>query len=369
PAETGGPGPPAGIVLISPNGGEAVAQVGSQIYTVGVPVVGGDVPVINVSNPAAAPVPVRRLTDVGGEFPSWSGDGSKVHYAIGNAVFTYDLRYVEAKADSADLARRAEVARNLQRRTLADSLKAVRARVDSLKKAETPVPDSLTSRINALLADSVQLRADSLRAAAADIERRARAITAHADSVRAGLDSVRAEMDEYEPREERYRVTLPRDLPRGTVVLRGGRVLTMSRDTADGAGIVENADVVVKDNRIVAVGPRGEVEIPEGAEIVDVSGKTLIPGFVDTHYHAQWLVPEIHPQQAWKYLTNLAYGVTTTRDPQTATTDILSYQDRVEIGGMLGPRIFSTGPGVFSSENLRNQEHAEEVLRRYSDYY
>ncbi|MDT8340143.1 MAG: amidohydrolase family protein, partial [Longimicrobiales bacterium] len=370
PAETGGPGPPAGLVLISPAGGEALAQVGNHIYTVGVPVLGGSVPVVNVSAPPPArPVPVRRLTDVGGEFPAWSGDGSKVHYAIGNAVFTYDLRYVEARADSADLARRAEVARNLERRALADSLKAARARVDSLKKAEAAVPDSLTARINAMLADSVELRADSLRAAAAEIERRARAITAHADSVRAGLDSVRAETDDYEPREERYRVTLPRDLPRGTVVLRGGRVLTMTRDTADGGGIVENADVVVTDSRIVAVGPRGEVEVPEGAEIVDVSGRTLIPGFVDTHYHAQWLVPEVHPQQAWQYLTNLAYGVTTTRDPQTSTTDILSYQDRVEVGGMVGPRIFSTGPGVFSSENLRNQEHAEEVLRRYSDYY
>jgi Tol biopolymer transport system component len=364
PAEGGGPGPPAGLILISPEGGEAVAQVGNQIYTVDIPLVGGDVPAVNVTNPEVAPVQVRRLTDVGGEFPSWSGDGSKVHYAIGNAVFTYDLRYVEARADSVDLARRAEVARNLQRRTIADSLRAVRARVDSLEKAEETVPDSLTSRIHQLLADSVQLRADSIRAAIREMERRAEAITAHADSVRAGLDSVRAETDGYEPREERYRVTMPRDIPAGTVVLRGGRVITMQGDS-----IIPNGDVVVTNNRIVAVGPRGEVDVPEGADIIDVTGRTLVPGFVDTHYHAQWLVPEIHSGQAWQYLTNLAYGVTTTRDPQTASTDILSYQDRVAVGGMLGPRIFSTGPGVFSGENLRSQEHAEEVLRRYSDYY
>jgi hypothetical protein len=94
-----------------------------------------------------------------------------------------------------------------------------------------------------------------------------------------------------------------------------------------------------------------------------------VPGFIDIHYHAQWLVPEIHTQQAWQYLTNLAYGVTTTRDPQTATTDILSYGDRVEVGGMIGPRIYSTGPGVFSGENLRNADHAKQVLKRYSEYY
>ena len=47
--------------------------------------------------------------------------------------------------------------------------------------------------------------------------------------------------------------------------------------------------------------------------VIDVTGKTLVPGFVDTHYHAQWLVPEVHPQKVWQYL--------------------------VQTGGMTGPRI------------------------------
>jgi len=102
---------------------------------------------------------------------------------------------------------------------------------------------------------------------------------------------------------------------------------------------------------------------------VDVSGKTLLPGFVDTHYHAQWLVPEIHPEQAWQYLTNLAYGVTTTRDPQSSSTDILSYEDRVDVGGMLGPRIYSTGPGVFIWDAIGSAEDAKTILKRYSEYY
>jgi hypothetical protein len=61
--------------------------------------------------------------------------------------------------------------------------------------------------------------------------------------------------------------------------------------------------------------------------------------------------------------------VTTTRDPQTATTDVLSYQDRVAIGAMAGPRIYSTGPGVFINENIRDSAHAVSVLKRYSQYY
>ena len=112
-------------------------------------------------------------------------------------------------------------------------------------------------------------------------------------------------------------------------------------------------------------------KFPGGAKIIDVTGKTLLPGFVDTHYHAQGLIWEIHPAQHWEYLTTLAYGVTTTRDPQTQTTDVLSYQDRVESGGMLGPRVYSTGPGVGipDGENIRDLDHARTVLKRYSQYW
>jgi hypothetical protein len=71
----------------------------------------------------------------------------------------------------------------------------------------------------------------------------------------------------------------------------------------------------------------------------------------------------------WQYLPNLAYGVTTTEDVQTSTTDILTYHDRVEAGEMIGPRIYHTGPGVFSGENVRSLEHARTILSRYKDYY
>ena len=64
------------------------------------------------------------------------------------------------------------------------------------------------------------------------------------------------------------------------------------------------------------------------------------------------------------YLANLAYGVTTTRDPQTSTTDVLSYQDMVEAGDMMGPRIYSTGPGVgYWLEQLKDLTSAQRRLR------
>jgi hypothetical protein len=93
-----------------------------------------------------------------------------------------------------------------------------------------------------------------------------------------------------------------------------------------------------------------------------------MPGFVDTHAH-MWNLWGLHWTRPWIYLANLAYGVTTTRDPQTSTTDVLTYGDRVEAGQIPGPRVYSTGPGIGWAEGIRSLEHARFVLRRYSDYY
>ncbi|MDH4043787.1 MAG: amidohydrolase family protein [Gemmatimonadota bacterium] len=270
----------ADLVLMGPDGKLALAQVNNDVYTIPVPTTGGAVPTVMVTKLDSAAVPVRKLTDIGGEFAVWSADGRRVHWSIGNALVTYDL-------DRA-------------------------ATVD-----------------------------DSLR--------------------RAGADSAAMRAGAYRPEERRVTVTATRDIPQGAVVLRGARVVTM-RDRE----ILENADVVIENNRITRIGPQGQT--PNGARVIDVSGKTIIPGFVDTHSH-MWNLWGMHWERPWIYLANLAYGVTTTRDPQTATTDVLTYEDRVRAGQMPGPRVYSTGPGVFWTEGIQSLDHARNVLRRYSTYY
>ena len=158
-------------------------------------------------------------------------------------------------------------------------------------------------------------------------------------------------------------INVPKDKPQGTVVLRGARILTMK-----GNEVIPKGDVVVKDNRIVAVGAQGKVAIPSGARIIDVSGKTILPGYVDVHAH-MWPAFSVHRSQPFEYLINLAYGVTTTRDPQTSTTDVLSYSDMVDAGEFIGPRILATGPGVFQATNIRTIDEARDVLKKYSEFY
>jgi len=158
-------------------------------------------------------------------------------------------------------------------------------------------------------------------------------------------------------------VRVPRDVPRGTVVLRGARVVTMKGDE-----VVENADLVVINDRISALGARGSVAIPAGARTIDVTGKTIIPGYVDIHAH-MWAPWGVHRKQVWEYLANLAYGVTTTRDPQTMTPDVITYADEVEAGSIIGPRILSTTRGIFAGEDVRSLQDARDIATRYADAY
>lgn len=158
-------------------------------------------------------------------------------------------------------------------------------------------------------------------------------------------------------------ITVPKDKPSGTVVLRGARLITMRGDEVIPAG-----DIVVEDNRIVAVGRQGTVPIPQGASVLDMSGMTILPGYVDIHAHT-WVAWGVHRSQVSQFMAQLAYGVTTQRDPQTSSEDVLAYSDLMEVGQLIGPRLYSTGPGVFSSDNIRSLDDTRDVLRRYADHF
>ena len=158
-------------------------------------------------------------------------------------------------------------------------------------------------------------------------------------------------------------VEMPRARPEGTVVLSGARIITMKGDE-----VIARGDIVITGNRISAVGPTGSVAVPAGAKVISVAGKTIMPGMVDVHAH-MWPPRDVHQTQVWQYLANLAYGVTTTRDPQSATTDIYAYADLVETGEILGPRALTTGPGVFSGSGVDDKESTRNYIKRYKEAY
>ena len=151
--------------------------------------------------------------------------------------------------------------------------------------------------------------------------------------------------------------------PSGTVVLRGARAITMR-----GAEIVNNADIVITGNRIAAIGARGAVTVPAGARVIDVAGKTIIPGIVDIHAHGIAGRREILEPEMPAAYANLAFGVTALRDPQSSP-DIFAYADLAELGEVPSPRLFSTGPGVGSGTNFQSLDDARKSIARYRDEY
>ncbi len=172
------------------------------------------------------------------------------------------------------------------------------------------------------------------------------------------------EDDAYKAEEIRVKVMVEKDMPEGQVLLKGARIITMKGDL-----VLEKGDVLIENNRIKALDRSGKIKVDKAVKVMDMRGKTIVPGFVDTHAH-MWPNWGIHKNQIWIYAANLAYGVTTTRDPQTATTDVLTYGDMVDAGEMLGPRVYSTGPGVgFWAYNIKSLKHARSVLKQYSAYY
>jgi len=320
----------ASVVTYSPKGNRALAQINNEIYLVSVPRTGKPND-INVADPTSASYPARKLTELGGEFPVWEADGKTIHWSLGASHFTYDVDKAQAFDDSVKQAKKDEAQR------ISDSTDRINADTSLRKAAE----------IAKKAADSVKKVTDSI-AFAKDPSKK----------------NAKKEEPAYKATETEVKVYYKQDIPEGYVLFKGGRVVTMK-----GEEVIENGDVLIENNRIKAVGRSGSLSVPSGAKVIDVAGKTILPGFVDPHSH-MWPVWGIHKNQMWMYATNLAYGVTTTRDPQTGTTDVLTYGDMVNAGMMVGPRIYSTGPGVgYWDYNIKDSAQAETVLRQYSKYF
>jgi Tol biopolymer transport system component len=159
-------------------------------------------------------------------------------------------------------------------------------------------------------------------------------------------------------------VEVPRDVPHGTIVLRGATAITMKGDE-----VIKNADIVIVDNRIAAIGKQGTVAVPAGAEIRDLHGKFVLPGFVDVHMHWGEVRRGLLDLDNWGFLATLAYGVTTGLDVSPLSIDMLAYQDLVDAGFTIGPRVYSTGPAVFSYNNFTSEQEVKDVLSRYPEHY
>lgn len=161
-------------------------------------------------------------------------------------------------------------------------------------------------------------------------------------------------------------LTLPVATARDTVAFTHARIVTM-RDAERTQEVIEDGTLVVRGDTIVAVGK--DVPVPAGARVIDASGKTIVPGYVDVHAHAAHFGQGVVPQQNWAYYTNLAFGVTTMHDPSATTEFVFSEAELVKAGRMVGPRVFSTGTILYGADGdfkavVNSLDDARSHLRR-----
>ncbi|WP_440875280.1 amidohydrolase family protein [Thalassotalea sp. PLHSN55] len=150
--------------------------------------------------------------------------------------------------------------------------------------------------------------------------------------------------DKIEPKVTSLAFERKVDIPSGTVAFVGGKVITM-----EGDNVINNGVVIVKANKITAVGTKGDITIPEDAKVIDITGKTLMPGLIDAHAHGPQGSNEIIPQQNWKNYAGLALGVTSIHDPSNDTTEFFAASEMQKAGKIVGARLFSTGTILYGA--------------------
>ncbi len=154
------------------------------------------------------------------------------------------------------------------------------------------------------------------------------------------------------------------DMPTGVVAFTGARLITMRGDE-----VIEDGTIVVRGDRIIAAGPRASVPVPPDAWVQDATGKTIMPGIIDVHWHGAMGSDEITPEQSWINLASLAFGVTTIHDPSNDTSEIFAASELARAGATTAPRIFSTGTILYGAKssfraNIDSLEDARSHIRR-----
>jgi imidazolonepropionase-like amidohydrolase len=153
--------------------------------------------------------------------------------------------------------------------------------------------------------------------------------------------------------------------PARPIALVGGLLIDST-----GAAARPDHTVVISGERIVDVGPRVRVKVPEGAEVIDASGMTIMPGLINSNQHVQlnpmYPAPTANlplanikarweynwaqqPRRAWVYLMQ---GITSLRQTSGPAKQILPVKQAIDRGEIPGPRIFLGGALFMSDEHF-----------------
>ena len=149
--------------------------------------------------------------------------------------------------------------------------------------------------------------------------------------------------------------------PAGVTVIRNGDVFDAERGV-----MMPRTTVVIRGDRIEAIGPADQVATPAGATVIDATGKSVHPGLWDMHTHFQ------ANSGSGGTILQLATGITAIRD-LAADTDVgVSIRDRANSGKIIAPRTylggFIEGPGAWAGPSdaiAHNEAEARALVAKY----
>jgi imidazolonepropionase-like amidohydrolase len=147
----------------------------------------------------------------------------------------------------------------------------------------------------------------------------------------------------------------------GSLVIRNGDLFDSEHAT-----MRPRMTIVIKDDRIVAVGPADSIAVPPGATVIDATGKTVMPGMYDMHTHFSL------GSQGSSAILEIAGGITSIRDLASDVDVAVSHRDRAAAGKLVSPRVilagFLEGPGAWAGPSdvlVRTEQEARAWVAKY----
>ncbi|KXN73653.1 tricorn protease N-terminal domain-containing protein [Conidiobolus coronatus NRRL 28638] len=167
--------------------------------------------------------------------------------------------------------------------------------------------------------------------------------SAKSDTAKFGADCVQPLLKSYDLS---VKIPISRPSAEKVLVLDNAKIVTMKTGNP-ASDIIEKGRLVIKGNKILAVGEAGKTPIPDGAEVKDLAGATVLPGFFDEHAH--WSGFDYPTRSHWQFQLALSYGVTSQHNPSYDTVQGFVEQELIRSGRLLAPRVFSTGTIIYGA--------------------
>ncbi len=142
------------------------------------------------------------------------------------------------------------------------------------------------------------------------------------------------------PEQRTIVLSRPAERARETIAFTGARILPMTDEDA----VIENGTILIRGNRIAAIGPAADISIPADARRIDAAGKTIMPGLFDAHGHIDCCFGAgVMPVKQPTRYAALAFGITANFDPYANEMTGYESAEMTNLGVLVGPRWLNAG--------------------------